>query len=163
MRYALLATALLVGCGPSSLQIHARAADTMGRVTNAATGELETAYEAEQLAAVEDACGTTEPAEATEPCQVEARAGAREVRETWDPVWSAHDQLRTAHDAYRETLQIAAAGDLTDPLRWARLAARLVRAYEALVSAAATIGEVRLPPPPGLLTDAAAMLVGDRQ
>lgn len=155
---ATLAILLLAsGCGSSALSMHARAADTLSSVTNAATGELETAYGESQRDAVRRACGTTEPDEATTPCQSEARAGVEDVRETWAPVWSAHEALRRVHDAYRETLQTAAAGELDDPARWARLAARVVRVYEALVMAAGHV-DVRLPPPPGLLTDAARLI-----
>lgn len=157
-----LAALLLWGCSPSALQVHARAADTMGAVTNAATGELETVYEAEQMEAVEEVCGTTDPEEAQRACRYAAEEGVDEVRETWAPVWDSHDQVRTAHDVYRDTLALAAAGDLDQPLRWARLAARLVRAYETLVDVAQTVAGVRLPPPPGLLSRAASLLAGGR-
>lgn len=154
-----LAALLATGCGASALTVHAQAADAMSTVTNATTGELETAYEQGQHAAVEDACGTTDPSAAAEPCRDEAQDGAEDVRERWEPVWESHELLEDLHERYRERLQTAAAGDIEDPLGWARLAARLVETYRALVEAAGAV-DVRLPPVPPLLDKAAALAPG---
>lgn len=129
---------LVVGCGGSALQTHARAADGVSQVLNAVTDEAEDLYEERQYQAGRSACGDQAPI--TDPCQHEARVAVNEVRDRWEPVWTSHEALEHAHEAWRESLQLAAAGDFMDLSRWVRLATETLEAYAAFAATVRQLG-----------------------
>lgn len=157
-RTGVLLVLLTVGCGPSAITVHARAADTTATVINKATDQAEHEYERRQVRAVEQACGTADPEQAAGPCRSEADAGVNRVRAAWEPVWVAHGTLESAHELWRETIQLAAAGDYGDPGRWTMLAARAVGAYRGFAKALRALGAEVVALPDAVV--AAARLVG---
>ena len=137
--------AMASGCGASALQAHATAADVAGVAISAAGEQLETA----RGAALERA--------AAAPAREDAQQAVDATTLRWAPLVASFDALRLSHDAYVETLVLAAAADLDDPMRWAALAARLVRAWDSWATAAEALGLHRAVHPPGVLLAVAAM------
>ena len=103
-----LAACLSGGCGASALQVHAGVADIAGQTITASGEQLLEQRARDLRAAVEEA-----------PARDVAVAGVQVVQSRYAPAVAAYDALRLTHDAYVETLVLAAAGDLDDVARWA--------------------------------------------
>lgn len=137
--------AMAGGCGASALQVHATAADISGIAIDAA---------GEQLV---EARGVALERAAAAPAREDAQQAVDAVRLRYAPLVASYDALRLSHDGYVDALTLAAAADLDDPMRWAALAARLVRAWDAWATAAEALGLHRAVHPPGVLLAIAAM------
>ncbi|MFA7295732.1 MAG: hypothetical protein WC211_00935 [Dehalococcoidia bacterium] len=142
---AVLAGACLSGCGASALQVHATVADTVGQVITASGDELLDARQRDLDTAHQGAA-----------YREDAAAAVAAVRLRYEPAVASYDALRLTHDAWVETLLLAAAGDLDDAPRWAALAARCLRAYDGWALAARSLG-LDVPRVPPMLMTVAAM------
>jgi hypothetical protein len=140
-----LVMAMSAGCGASALQIHATAADISGVAIDAAGEQLVEA----RGAALERA--------AAAPAREDAQQAVDAVSLRWAPLVASYDALRLTHDSYVEALTLAAAADLDDPMRWAALAARLVRAWDSWATAAEALGMRSAVHPPGVLLAVASL------
>ena len=135
-----LAACLSGGCGASALQVHAGVADVAGQAITASGEQLLEQRAADLRAAVEEA-----------PARDVAVAGVEAVQARYEPAVAAYDALRLTHDAYVETLVLAAAGDLDDVARWVRLASRVVASWAAWSTAGRALGLDVIDPPAELL------------
>jgi len=143
-----LAACLSGGCGASALAVHAGVADATGEAITAAGAELLEHRERALHEAI-DAAPTREVAE----------QGVEVVRERYEPAVLAYDALRLAHDAYVDVLVLAAAGDVDDPARWARIAARVVVAWQAWAETGRALA-LDVPAPPAMLLSMAVLAGG---
>ena len=143
-----LAACLSGGCGPSALAVHAAVADTSGEVITAAGEEL---LEARQRALQEAIDGA--------PTREVAEQGVEVVRDRYAPALLAYDALRLAHDGYVDVLVLAAAGDVDDPARWARIAGRVVIAWRAWAQLGQSLA-LDVPDPPAMLLSLAVLAGG---
>jgi hypothetical protein len=143
-----LAACLSGGCGASALAVHAGVADATGEAITAAGAELLEHRERALHEAI-DAAPTREVAE----------QGVEVVRERYEPAVLAYDALRLAHDAYVDVLVLAAAGDVDDPARWARIAARVVVAWQAWAETGRALA-IDVPAPPAMLLSVAVLAGG---
>ena len=143
-----LAACLSGGCGSSALAVHAGVADATGEAITAAGAELLEHRERALHEAI-DAAPTREVAE----------QGVEVVRERYEPAVLAYDALRLAHDAYVDVLVLAAAGDVDDPARWARIAARVVVAWQAWAETGRALA-LDVPAPPAMLLSMAVLAGG---
>ncbi|MEQ8721055.1 MAG: hypothetical protein RID81_07245 [Sandaracinaceae bacterium] len=143
-----LALSLLSGCAgalrTSSIGAHA---------TGIALGDVGETIELErhraQLAAVEGA-----------EYREDADAAVDEVRRAWAPAVSAYDAAREVYNGWIDVLRAAKLAGLEDPVEWARIAARAVRAYGALADALRALGH-EVPALPGVVTDLADTIAGE--
>jgi hypothetical protein len=143
-----LAACLSGGCGSSALAVHAGVADATGEAITAAGAELLEHRERALHEAI-DAAPTREVAE----------QGVEVVRERYESAVLAYDALRLAHDAYVDVLVLAAAGDVDDPARWARIAARVVVAWQAWAETGRALA-LDVPAPPAMLLSVAVLAGG---
>lgn len=143
-----LAACLSSGCGPSALAIHAGVADVAGQAITE-SGDVLLEHRERALHEAVEAAPTREIAE--EAVDV--------VRERYSGALLAFEVVRLAHDAYVDVLVLAAAGDLDDPARWARLAARLVEAWRGWAIAGQALA-IDVPAPPALLLEVSALVGG---
>jgi hypothetical protein len=134
------------GCGASALRAQATAADYTGIAIDAAGEQLVLARQHALARAV------------TVATREEAQAGVDAARARYAPLIASYDALRLTHDAWVSALVLAAAADLEDVPRWARLAARVVQAWDGWATAADALGLHPPRPPPMLLAIAAAAL-----
>jgi len=137
---------LVAGCGASALQVQAVAADYAGIAVEAAGGEL-----------LEARGHALEVAVSSSSTREDAQAAVDAVRLHYAPAVLAFDSLRIAHGLWVDVLGLAAAGNIDDPLRWARLAASVVVAWDSWASSAEGLG-LEVPRPPGMLLAVAAMV-----
>lgn len=140
-----LVVAMASGCSPSALQVHATVADVVGQAITASGDELLDARRRDLDAAHQGVA-----------YREDAQAAVAAVRLRYEVPTAAYDALRLTHDAWVETLLLAAAGDLDDVPRWAALAARCLRAYDGWALAARSLG-LDVPRVPPMLMTVAAM------
>ena len=143
-----LAACLSGGCGPSALAVHAGVADATGEAISAAGAELLEHRERALHEAIDSA-----------PTREVAEHGVEVVRERYEPALLAYDALRLAHDAYVDVLVLAAAGDVDDPARWARIAARVVVAWQTWAETGRALA-IDVPAPPAMLLSVAVLAGG---
>lgn len=143
---AVLLTAATSGCGASALQVQATAADYTGIAIDAAGEQLVLSRQHALDRAV------------TVATREEAQAGVDAARARYAPLIASYDALRLTHSAWVDALVLAAAAELEDVPRWARLAARVVQAWDGWATAADALGLHPPRPPPMLLAIAAAAL-----
>lgn len=130
------------GCGASALRVHATVASTVGAVLDAACHEVETGR-----TAASDACAGEPTADADAACVAAVRTRYEA------PVAGCH-LAAEAHDAWRDGLVEAAAGEpftlADDGLPWVL---RLLALLPDLVAALAAVGvDLDLPPELAALT-----------
>jgi len=143
-----LAACLSGGCGPSALAVHAGVADATGEAITAAGVELLE----ERERAIHDAIDSA-------PTREVAEHGVVVAQDRYAPALLAYDALRLAHDAYVDVLVLAAAGDVDDPARWARIAARVVVAWQAWAETGRALA-LDVPAPPAMLLSVAVLAGG---
>lgn len=135
---ALVVASSVCGCGESALRRQARAADAVGLVVNEAGSVIRDSRRQAQQEAANGA-----------EYREDAREAVEGVRARYAPLLASYEAVAVAHDLWVETLLLAAAGNISDPERWVRLAMSTLDAWARLAAASAAVG-LSLPSLPSL-------------
>lgn len=139
---ALLFLTASVGCGASSLELHARSADVTTRVLTQASEEIREQRHEAALRAIREAS----------PDQEAARDARDSIDAQYEPVVDVYETLRAAHLTWVNIIVRAAGGesfDIEGALQTARDVARL---YQEMIEVGRRVG-LRLPELPAFILE----------